>query len=471
MRVFVLFDMNYSSLKFTRFILHCNQTGIEYNVEPNGTTIGRNDTNNIVLEDPAISRLHALIWEESDLWYIRDCNSSNGIHINGVKIEPDRNHKIIPGDIIALTTGLSFRFLETDDATVAVPHTAAVHTDSPNVGPAAENSIPTPTRPAKPSRNLTWLFILIPCLIIAVFVILIITDKSEPVDYTIGAMHYQLSDKYRKEKDQDRAKYKYDETVQWSFSEDGDYYSSDDYLSVQWFEGPHKVSVIAVPVPFNNDEYEMWIRSSGAWYIWGDSFKQFSVDDAEGRYGTDQPLDKSYTNTKIDLLKDGIYYQFVFFNEDDLDEDMINDLISSISFEPDLIKNKTIPFEDISIELSGYYQELSVDKEDGYLAESAYGVYGDEENDILLICEEKPDGVTLQDYIDYVKGDIPPGNYTETSEQFGPCLYYSETGDGRYTSSVLFETNGRFYQIILISENHPISIDEIQKIAKTVKQS
>ena len=48
-----------------------------------GTTIGRSRENDIVLDDPAVSRVHALIVrdERGDYW-IRDQNSANGVSLN-----------------------------------------------------------------------------------------------------------------------------------------------------------------------------------------------------------------------------------------------------------------------------------------------------------------------------------------------------------------------------------------------------
>ena len=49
-------------------------------------TIGRADTNDIVLLDSAISRVHAVIHKDKDRFAIVDNNSSNGVLVNGAKI-------------------------------------------------------------------------------------------------------------------------------------------------------------------------------------------------------------------------------------------------------------------------------------------------------------------------------------------------------------------------------------------------
>ena len=51
-------------------------------------SIGRADTNDIVLNEPRVSRLHAVIeWEKStDTFLVRDLGSKNGTYLNGHKI-------------------------------------------------------------------------------------------------------------------------------------------------------------------------------------------------------------------------------------------------------------------------------------------------------------------------------------------------------------------------------------------------
>lgn len=48
--------------------------------------IGRKSDNNVVLEDPDVSRRHALIEKEGDYYYLKDIGSANGTVVNGQKI-------------------------------------------------------------------------------------------------------------------------------------------------------------------------------------------------------------------------------------------------------------------------------------------------------------------------------------------------------------------------------------------------
>jgi pSer/pThr/pTyr-binding forkhead associated (FHA) protein len=49
-------------------------------------TLGRRDTCDIPLRFPNISGVHAELTFRTGYWYIRDCNSTNGIKVNGVRV-------------------------------------------------------------------------------------------------------------------------------------------------------------------------------------------------------------------------------------------------------------------------------------------------------------------------------------------------------------------------------------------------
>ena len=62
------------------------------------TIFGREATLvDIAIQDITISKIHFMIFSESDLWYIEDCGSSNGTSVNGKKIQRLR---LFPGDCI-----------------------------------------------------------------------------------------------------------------------------------------------------------------------------------------------------------------------------------------------------------------------------------------------------------------------------------------------------------------------------------
>ncbi len=81
-------------------------------------TFGRGDDNDIVIHDPAVSRLHAELRHEADGFVISDRGSSNGTRVNGVVITTQR---LQPGDEITIASHpFSFEGLDAGAATVVV---------------------------------------------------------------------------------------------------------------------------------------------------------------------------------------------------------------------------------------------------------------------------------------------------------------------------------------------------------------
>jgi hypothetical protein len=92
-------------------------------------TFGRGDENDIVLPDPAASRVHAEIRQEADGYVITDRGSSNGTWVNGIEVR-SRSHRLRADDEILIGNHL-FRFdVATGQAdqgvTIAVPNLPAV---------------------------------------------------------------------------------------------------------------------------------------------------------------------------------------------------------------------------------------------------------------------------------------------------------------------------------------------------------
>src|SRR5262245_19202686 len=63
------------------------------------TTIGRDPSCDMVIDNVGVSRLHAVIEVIGDSFVLRDCESQNGITMNG---EPCREGRLVNGDIIGL---------------------------------------------------------------------------------------------------------------------------------------------------------------------------------------------------------------------------------------------------------------------------------------------------------------------------------------------------------------------------------
>ena len=62
--------------------------------------IGRESDNEIVLQDPRISRHHAVITRRGDGFEIEDLESANGVQVNGVRIA--KPHMLVEGDKLKL---------------------------------------------------------------------------------------------------------------------------------------------------------------------------------------------------------------------------------------------------------------------------------------------------------------------------------------------------------------------------------
>jgi hypothetical protein len=67
-----------------------------------GAVIGRSRDADIVLEDPNVSRKHAEVRPSGGSWIVRDLGSTNGVKVNGRRIEGPQSLK--RGDVIELGT-------------------------------------------------------------------------------------------------------------------------------------------------------------------------------------------------------------------------------------------------------------------------------------------------------------------------------------------------------------------------------
>jgi putative serine protease PepD len=65
-------------------------------IPPRGLRVGRDPTSDLTLEDPQVSRRHALLWEDGGRYHVRDERSTNGTLVNGERITGTR--ELRPGD-------------------------------------------------------------------------------------------------------------------------------------------------------------------------------------------------------------------------------------------------------------------------------------------------------------------------------------------------------------------------------------
>lgn len=80
--------------------------GKKITLDKNVTKIGKRDTNDMILSDKAISRLHCEIEYTSDSFLLRDLGSTNGTFLNGSRV---KEAYLAPGDLIKIgNTTLEF---------------------------------------------------------------------------------------------------------------------------------------------------------------------------------------------------------------------------------------------------------------------------------------------------------------------------------------------------------------------------
>ena len=77
------------------------QTGNTFELDGAETTIGRDPSNGIFLNDMTVSRMHATIEQENGCYVIRDANSFNGVWVNNDSVEA---RALRPGDFIQIGT-------------------------------------------------------------------------------------------------------------------------------------------------------------------------------------------------------------------------------------------------------------------------------------------------------------------------------------------------------------------------------
>jgi hypothetical protein len=134
-----------------------SKPGQQFTFAQDTIALGRRDDNDVVIDNPQISRRHAsLSWEEGE-FVLRDLGSANGTFLNAVRItEP---HALREGDAIALGSDvvLSFSITGSLDKTMVVSGTK-IRKEMAERGVA----FPEPAPPvARPSPQTSWSGLLI----------------------------------------------------------------------------------------------------------------------------------------------------------------------------------------------------------------------------------------------------------------------------------------------------------------------
>ena len=69
-----------------------------------GGVIGRSRDCDVTVEDPNVSRHHAEVRPSGGSWIVRDLGSTNGVKVNGRRLDPARPQSLKAGDVVEIGT-------------------------------------------------------------------------------------------------------------------------------------------------------------------------------------------------------------------------------------------------------------------------------------------------------------------------------------------------------------------------------
>lgn len=96
-------DLSNSRSSKQRCVIVKQSTGERFMLRDGIFRIGRNAKKcDLVLEDEAVSLLHAEVYRQDDAWIICDVNSCSGVYIAGTKLLPGRKYELEDGDDIQI---------------------------------------------------------------------------------------------------------------------------------------------------------------------------------------------------------------------------------------------------------------------------------------------------------------------------------------------------------------------------------
>lgn len=119
-----------------------------YDLKPEGTSIGRETDNDIILQEGEISRHHARIVEKDGEWVFKDLGSGLGTTVNDEPVK-DSEQVLIPGDLIVMGRH-KFKFEPgVSDVTIigGLQAPTAEDIEKAKSEPAEENTPETPEEP------------------------------------------------------------------------------------------------------------------------------------------------------------------------------------------------------------------------------------------------------------------------------------------------------------------------------------
>lgn len=116
-------------MSFQLVIAEGKEAGREFVFDQTSVLIGRTSECDVVLYDPGVSRKHARIFSEGDIYYVEDMGSSNGTKVNGAIV---KRRQLTDGDAITLGP-VVFNFSGHEDSLGEEPSTdAAAPAGDPN---------------------------------------------------------------------------------------------------------------------------------------------------------------------------------------------------------------------------------------------------------------------------------------------------------------------------------------------------
>lgn len=127
------------------------QPGQTFMLDRDWLTVGRDPSNDIVINDPQVSRQHLRITRQGQMVVIEDLGSTNGSFANGVRLTGP--HVMSNGDVIGLGDGVTLTYYEVgiaaDIAETVVGHPGSAVPPPPGSTPALAPQMP-PAMPATP---------------------------------------------------------------------------------------------------------------------------------------------------------------------------------------------------------------------------------------------------------------------------------------------------------------------------------
>jgi hypothetical protein len=134
-------------------------TGKTYTLEEREINVGRDPSNDIVINDAEVSRKHARLLSQEGSYVLEDLGSTNGTYINGQRVMG--SYQLRHGDLVLLGENISMSYeqlLVDEDGTVAV---RPRQVETPPVPPPSQYAYPreegvraqAPIRPSEPPAS------------------------------------------------------------------------------------------------------------------------------------------------------------------------------------------------------------------------------------------------------------------------------------------------------------------------------